>query len=536
MRNRKGIIISLIIGMLFVSFKASAREYTKEHPLVIVGNWDYPPLEYTDNDGEPQGFNIEMLRMIMKDLNIPYVIKLKDWSDALEDIHTGNADLACAMYAPQREKLFHYGKSSFASLKIMMVHNKKGKPIYSMGEMTNRKIYVLKNGFCYYALSDLKYTKNLIIVTNIKEALKKIAEGHNDDVLVYSQMPLNQFIAKYDFNNLECMDIGLPNSNYKFIGQDTLLLDKVDKSFSKLNQKGNLDPLYRDWFQSKAEKDGIPTFVYYILSGLCIAILLLYVFITFLKYKIKKANQQILDKNKSLKLALVKASQADKLKSKFLANMSHEIRTPLNAIVGFSNLLISNDDNDEKDKEIFAKMINTNTELLLHLINDILDLSRMDSDSMKIEIKEVDFSKFFDITFESLRQHSTNSNVDLECINPYPSLVVNIDYNRIAQIITNFFTNAVKNTKQGYIRIGYEYIDDGIKIFCEDTGKGIPQDQCAMIFDRFVKLNEFVQGTGLGLSICKSIIDLMDGKIGVLSELGAGSTFWVWIPAERIDN
>ena len=535
MHNKIGYIATFIIILCFVPFKIQAREYTREHPLVIEGNWSYPPLEFLDKNGDPQGFNMDMLRILMKRLNIPYVIKLKDLSDMLEDIHSGKADLACAQYAKQREKYFHFGKVTYASLKNRMMHNKNTKPIFSMGEMFNRKIYVRKYGVCYYILSDLKYQKNLRPVTKIDDAMRRINEGSND-VVVHSQLPVNQYIAENGFDNLESLDIGIPDTQYRFIGNDTTLLNKVDSVFLVVNRQGLIDPLYNEWFQSRAEKPGTPMYIYYILGGLCVAILLLYFFISFLRYKIRKANEQILEKNKRLEIAVVKASQADKLKSKFLANMSHEIRTPLNAIVGFSNLLINGNDNSEEDKNVFAKMINTNTELLLRLINDILDLSRMDSDSMKIEYKKTDFSKSFDATFTTLKQHYNNPDVDLICSNPFPSLMVNVDYNRIAQIITNFFTNAVKYTKQGYIRVGYDYEDDGIKIYCEDTGKGIPEDQCPLVFDRFVKLNEFVQGTGLGLSICKAITDLMNGKIGVLSELGAGSTFWAWIPAERIED
>lgn len=236
------------------------------------------------------------------------------------------------------------------------------------------------------------------------------------------------------------------------------------------------------------------------------------------------------NKNAELKLAKEKAEESDRLKSAFLANMSHEIRTPLNAIVGFSSLLTVTD--DPKDKEEFNNIIATNNDLLLRLINDILDLSKIDAGAIELYPAEVNFARVFDEIITTIKPRMSNPNVKFITINPYQNCIVDIDKNRFTQILLNFLTNAIKYTERGYIKTGYEYIDDGIKIYVEDSGIGIADSKKSRVFGRFEKLDNFAQGTGLGLSICKAIIKMAGGKIGFDSVEGKGSSFWAWYPTK----
>ena len=231
-----------------------------------------------------------------------------------------------------------------------------------------------------------------------------------------------------------------------------------------------------------------------------------------------------------LKHETEKALQSDKLKSAFIANMSHEIRTPLNAIVGFSELMQEAESLQERQE--YMQIIKTNNELLLSLINDILDLSRIESGEMTLKREEFDMAGYFDFIVASLQQRNMNPKVRFIIENPYRVCRVYLDRNRVAQIITNFATNAIKHTQKGYIKIGYVYNNDGLRIYVEDTGAGIPADKHDIVFRRFEKLNSFVQGTGLGLSICKAIIDACGGKINFTSEEGKGACFWAWIPCD----
>jgi len=225
-----------------------------------------------------------------------------------------------------------------------------------------------------------------------------------------------------------------------------------------------------------------------------------------------------------------KAQTADKLKSAFLANMSHEIRTPLNAIVGFSQLLC--DTNSEDNKKEFADIILKNNDILLRLIDDILEQSKIEAGFIDFKNKQFDMVDNFNILSLSLQERCMNPKVEFISSNPYKRCVVKCDSERLNQIITNFTTNAIKHTESGYIKVGYKYEDKGLKVYVDDTGSGIPEEDKERIFRRFEKLNDFIQGTGLGLPICKGITDAYGGKIGVESVLGKGSTFWAWIPCE----
>ena len=173
--------------------------------------------------------------------------------------------------------------------------------------------------------------------------------------------------------------------------------------------------------------------------------------------------------------------------------------------------------------------------MLLRLIDDIMVISAMDSNGLIIRPEDCDFAHEFKNMCQSLSQRVENQNIQFIQDNPYKVLHTKLDIGRITQVLTNFVTNAVKYTKEGHIKVGYRLQDDGIYIYCEDTGCGIPEDQCSKVFERFVKLNDFIQGTGLGLSICKAIAERSNGKIGVDSKLGEGSTFWIWVPC-TIDN
>lgn len=232
-----------------------------------------------------------------------------------------------------------------------------------------------------------------------------------------------------------------------------------------------------------------------------------------------------------------RARESGQMKSLFLANMTHEIRTPINAIVGFSEVLSSLSTAEEK-KEII-QIIKNNCDMLLRLINDILTASSLETGQVNIEPVEVDFAKAFNEWFESLRPRVQEPNVEFLKDNPYPTLTIRIDAERVSQVITNFLTNAVKYTHQGHIKLGYRLETratggkerKGLYIYCEDTGDGVPQEIQGKIFERFYKVNDFIQGTGLGLSICKAFADACHGDIGIYSEgKGKGSTFWMWIP------
>ncbi|WP_198293273.1 ATP-binding protein [Parabacteroides sp. HGS0025] len=238
--------------------------------------------------------------------------------------------------------------------------------------------------------------------------------------------------------------------------------------------------------------------------------------------------QKLLEQN--LRNAINKAEESNKLKSAFLANMSHEIRTPLNAIIGFSNLLPTAE-SEEEAKE-YINIIESNNSLLLQLINDILDLAKIEAGILDFSETVFSVNALLDEVVHSAMLRHTNDKVEILCNKRFPDYIIRSARSRLMQVFINLLNNSMKFTEEGSISVGYDYLPEEkqLRFFVRDTGIGIPQDKLDNIFGRFTQLNTFVQGTGLGLSICKMIVDKMGGELWVKSEIGKWTCFWFTIP------
>ena len=242
------------------------------------------------------------------------------------------------------------------------------------------------------------------------------------------------------------------------------------------------------------------------------------------------AEQTNKKQQKELEAARIKAEESDRLKSAFLANMSHEIRTPLNAIVGFSKLVIDAECTNEKEQ--YAEIIERNSEILLNLFNDILDLSSLEADSLSFNIRPI---KLIDICLQLEQQfcYKVKNGTKLILDDVDTELYVSGDWNRIIQIISNLLSNAAKFTPKGEIQFGYREKEDFVEFYVKDSGIGIPAERVATIFQRFGKINDFVQGTGLGLTLCRMLVEKMGGRIWLRSQEGKGSRFYFTLPLIR---
>ena len=242
------------------------------------------------------------------------------------------------------------------------------------------------------------------------------------------------------------------------------------------------------------------------------------------------AEQTNKKQQKELEAARIKSEESDRLKSAFLANMSHEIRTPLNAIVGFSKLVIDAECTNEKEQ--YAEIIERNSEILLNLFNDILDLSSLEADSLSFNIRPI---KLIDICLQLEQQfcYKVKNGTKLILDDVDTELYVSGDWNRIIQIISNLLSNAAKFTPKGEIHFGYREKEDFVEFYVKDSGIGIPAERVATIFQRFGKINDFVQGTGLGLTLCRMLVEKMGGRIWLRSQEGKGSRFYFTLPLIR---
>lgn len=234
----------------------------------------------------------------------------------------------------------------------------------------------------------------------------------------------------------------------------------------------------------------------------------------------------------ALREAKESAESSDRLKSAFLANMSHEIRTPLNAIVGFSNLLVNAD--NKEDIESFRQIIEQNSTLLLQLIGDILDLSKIESGTLEFVWSDVDVNAMLSDLEMVFRLRNNNPEVEIKFVPGMEKCIIRSERQRLTQVMSNLLTNAMKFTDEGSVTMGYEPREEEMYFYVRDTGCGIPEEKLPFVFQRFVQLDSFKQGTGLGLSICSSIVGIMGGRIGVNSCPGAGSVFWFTLPVKPI--
>ena len=282
-------------------------------------------------------------------------------------------------------------------------------------------------------------------------------------------------------------------------------------------------------------KKQLKEYQFYLMASLIaitiVSVLLLFVLVYYLRNR--KLTHKLKQNEEKLIKAKEKAEFSERIKSTFIDNMSHEIRTPLNAIIGFTELLTDAESAEERSE--YQKIITTNAEVLLKLVSDVLDLSRIEAGFIKLNYTLFDLNRLFH-ELESLFALRVKENVKIVFNPPMKNCFIRLDKDRLFQILSNFIGNAIKFTTSGSITIGYHATQGKIKFFVTDTGKGISEKERSLIFERFFKGNNFVQGTGLGLSICKMLTQRMQGEIGVDSNEGSGSTFWFAVPCDYADN
>lgn len=244
--------------------------------------------------------------------------------------------------------------------------------------------------------------------------------------------------------------------------------------------------------------------------------------------ELEELNHQLQVELRKARAAQAQAEAANQNKSVFLANMSHEIRTPLNVIMGFSNLIVTAA--TEEEKRMYAEVLENNCSLLLQLINDILDLSKIESGTLTFAEEEMELNILLEELASAMRTRIVAEEVILNCVTLSAPCFVVAEKKRLSQVLINLLTNAIKFTTKGSIRLGYEIHGKMLYFYVADTGCGFPESQKQKVFERFVRLDSAKPGTGLGLAICRIIVEKMGGCIGVESEEGKGSCFWFTIP------
>lgn len=506
-------IATLCVFTLQVS--AALKDYTESHPLLLGMDMDYPPLEYIDENGTPQGLDIVFTKELMKRLDIPFTYSPNTWENISEDVLSGRVDLGMMVYSPYRKNLTNYSRAIFR-LYYQILFRKDSKGHFDVRHLAGKKV-------AYMASRPIKDTLTkvgaiLYEVKNLSEATKHLSEGRYDAVICFRYQS-NYLIEKYDLRNLESEDLTLVPREYCYVSHDKELIERINTELEKMEDEGFIDEVYGEVAKSFGEFR-VPDWVWYLLLSLVVVFLM--VFIVF---------QQRYQKR--LRAEMERAQRNEQLKTAFLGNISHALRTPLNAIIGFSQILDDDKDNQmsPNDRHQLLELINGNGKQLLRFINDLLYLSEVHGDAIAFKHTEVYLKDTLASYLDECRADLTPG-VELRLEGDNLRALVDEKYLRI--VTKQFLSNAVKYTIQGSITLRYFPINDGLRVEVQDTGTGVPEALRDNIFNLLYNQATFVQDEvpGLGLTICKAIVDNSNGHIGVLSPESGGAVFWYWVPVK----
>jgi signal transduction histidine kinase len=542
MRGLVSYTLLIISLLLFSSDGINPRSVAKElqsgvsRVIVVKGDEQFIPFEYVNDKGEPDGFNVELFKTLMKRLGFKYTLKLDDWDKVQKELSSKKIDMVIGMlYSQAGAKSVRFGVPH--SMISYCVVSRDNREFFNLGELKGKKIIVQRNDRSYDYAIEHKLTSDIIQSKSIAEGLKLLSSGVGDAFLSFDITAL-YYIKQLRLGNLIVHRLDIPEERYSFaVNTDNEeLLYILNLGMQQMKIDGEYDKIYYKWF-GIYEKAVMPLYIKIIIGVVFLTVIISLLFILLLRTRVRKATADLRGKNEEqlvlldeLKVAKLKAEESDRLKSAFLANMSHEIRTPLNAVVGFSNLMCAEECTLE-ESVAYKEIIKVNSNMLLKLVNDILDLSKIESGTLALNMRRVDIKTICNNVYASVccgREEDGNVEV-IEKISF--NCIVNTDSERISQVITNFMNNALKFTKRGKIVISaIRYDEVTVEVAVSDTGNGIPAEELTNIFQRFTKLDSFAQGSGIGLAISKSIIEMLGGEIGVESEIGKGSKFWFRLP------
>lgn len=540
--------LGLIISLSFFAQLNNEKLSFKDRMIVVKGDKQFAPFEFINAEGKPDGFSVELFQAVMKRLGVKYSLELDDWAEVQNELNNKKIDLVIGMiYSKERAE-----KVKFGIPHCMISYNivcRKDNDFANLEQLKGKSIIVQNKDRAHGYLLSTGLTDRIIAVENIADAIKLLAAGKYDAVLSFDISSFF-FVRKGGYDNLLVHLTDIPPERYSIAvntdNEDLLYL--LNAALYQMKIDGEYDKIYYKWF-GVYESPKISKVVWYVSGVLGICLVLFGVFIWLLRLKINQATKELKEKNNAMSQLVVdlksenerrleieknlieakeRAEESDRLKSAFLANMSHEIRTPLNAIVGFSSIICETE--FEEDRNKFQDIILKNNDLLLQLINDVLDLSRIESGTLLMNYAYFQLSDACNQALSSVNQTMKKEEVQL-CGDISFDCTLYSDRSRVVQVLINFLNNAFKFTNHGKVTLCTKLLENNqVEIAVVDTGIGIDEDKRQLVFERFAKLNVFSQGTGLGLSICKNIIDKLHGTIGVDSTVGVGSKFWIRLP------
>lgn len=564
-----------------LSVNANNFGFTESKPLIFGIDQDYPPLEFVDESGLPNGADVTFTKLLMQRLDIPMAYKPNKWAAIAGDVLSGKVDLGMMVFSPYRKEEVTYSRAVLR-LYYQMVTRKGEKKNYGLRQIKGLEVAMMQSRPVKDTLQ--KGGANVVIVYDLTQAVKDLAAGKYDAVICF-RYQAKYMIGKYHLDNLETEDLTLMPREYCYVSHNEKLINAINAELDKMEDEGVLEDVYA---HVASTFDGviIPVWVWYAVAAV-VFLFLLGVILVLKRNQSKlqlaldvarkseekareseakareseakareseakareseakareseakaKENEEIARQNEE------KARKNEELKDIFLGNMSHSLRTPLNAIIGFSDLLMSMADGDLplEERNNLLQLINKNGLDLLHLINELLSLSEVEDmqQMFKREVTDVDYEMG---QYAAEIRPQLHEGVILEVVEPIGGLRALLDKKLMRIVTMHLLDNAMQHTTEGKITLTYYLKEGGLFVEVKDTGEGLPEKLKKNIFGLLSDRNTYThdenqENPGLGLSVCKAIIDRCNGKIGVHdnTEDGRGTIFWYWTPTEILN-
>jgi len=515
----------------------------------MVSN-DYPPYNFINEKGEPDGFNVDILNAIRKLYKVEININSADWETVNELLEQGKIQaVAGVQYFGIPNEKYNYTRSVIRTSHCFLYNDKFRNKISSDIVRTERQplIVIWKNDVLIHYIQSINPTARFIYVNNYTDLLNELER--EDVTCAFSQKISSMyFAAKMNRSHILTgkEEVLERNMGFKISKDETELSQMLNNGLEVIMSNGEYKKIYDKWIEDyNVRGDGLTHLLrYFILAGILVSVVILILlgFNYMLRVRVKNKTRDLqhqLELNiaitKELEKQKLKAEESDRMKSAFLANMSHEIRTPMNGIIGFTQLLKSHDYTADEQKN-FIDIIQQSGDRMLTTINNIIDISKVDSGLESVHISETNIEKIVGELFMFFELEAKRKGIKLliekkivSTINPFYS-----DNYKLNSVLTNLIKNALKFTLSGYVKIGYTLTDDSFSFFVSDTGIGIEAEKQKLIFNHFVQANPSIssrfEGSGLGLSICYEYTKMLNGDIRLESEINKGSTFYVTIP------
>ena len=507
--------IIIVLAFFAVQGKADVLAYSKERPLLFGIDLDYPPLEYIDETGKPQGYDIKFTKELMKRMGIPFTYSPNTWENIADDVLSGRVDLAMMVYSPYRKDATNYSRAVFR-LYYQIVYRKDDKGDFDVRHLAGKSV-------AYMASRPIKDTLTkagavLHEIKNLTRATKDLAVGKYDAVICF-RYQAKYMLDRYKLKNLVAEDLTLTPREYCYVSDDKALIDSINTVLDQMEEEGYITNIYGEVSSAFADFK-VPEWVWYLLLMLVLVYLVAFIFF-------QKRYQQKLQRE------MHRAQRSEKMKSVFLGNVSHALRTPLNAIIGFSEVLDTEADAtmSQKDRHQLLGLINSNGKQLLHYINQLLQLSEIEGNDIPLDIVKVRLAETMKACLGECRSEVAEG-VQLRMEGPKAVVMADERYMRL--VTEHFLNNAVKHTTQGSIVLRYSLVDNGLRVEVQDTGEGLPEALRENIFRLLSEEATFVQNEmpGLGLTISRTIIERCGGRIGAESPQEGGTILWYWIPVK----